>query len=106
MLLPEHLADVRASGLTDLTIEVMRLESVEPSDGLKAKGVVSAYRIPYLQLKDCEPFCRDKLFPPIADENGRQRKYDQPAGAGCRLYVLEHVVDLLADYTKPIYFVE
>jgi len=100
-LLPEHLADPRASGLTDATIELMRLESVEPSDGLKAKGVVSAYRIPYLQLKNCPPFYRDKIFPSLDG-----RKYDQPKGAGCRLYVLEPVVDLLQDFTKPIYFVE
>src|SRR5262245_28792282 len=35
-----------------------------------------------------------------------QRKHDQPTNGGSRLYVLEPVVDLLADYTKPIYFVE
>src|SRR5262245_27660130 len=101
MLLPEHLADLRASGLTDSTIQLMRVESVEPSDWLKSQGVQSAYRIPYLQLKDCEPFYRDKIFPSLDG-----RKYDQPKGAGCRLFVLEPVVDLLRDFTKPIYFVE
>jgi hypothetical protein len=100
-LLPEHLADLRQSGLTDATIELMRLESVDPSDWLKSQGVQSAYRIPYLQLKDCPPFYRDKLFPPLDG-----RKYDQPKGGGCRLYVLEPVVDLLQDFQKPIYFVE
>src|SRR5262245_3704412 len=106
MLLPEHLADVRASGLTDATIELMRCESVDPSDYLKSKGVESAYRIPYLELKNCPSFYRDKIFPPITDDKGRQRKYSQLPGTGCRLYVLEPVVDLLDDYTKPIYFVE
>jgi putative DNA primase/helicase len=105
-LLPEHLADLRASGLTDQTITLMRVESVEPADWLKPKGVKSAYRMPYLELKDCPPFYRDKLFPPIVDEKGGTRKYHQPAGTGCRLYVLEPVVDMLGDYTKPIYYVE
>src|SRR5262245_36641237 len=103
-LLREHLDDLRASGLTDLTITLMRVESVDPPERLKAKGVVSAYRLPYLQLKNCEPFYREKLiYTPGA--NG-DRKYDQPIGGGCRLYVLEPVVDMLQDYTKPIYFVE
>jgi putative DNA primase/helicase len=100
-LLPEHLADLRASGLADATIELMHVESVDPSDWLKSQGVQSAYRIPYLQLKDCPPFYRDKIFPPLGG-----RKYDQSKGGGCRLYVLEPVVDLLQDFTKPIYFVE
>jgi hypothetical protein len=39
-------------------------------------------------------------------EDGKERKYDQPVGTGCRLYVLEPVVDLLPDYTKPIFIVE
>src|SRR5262249_7517063 len=91
-LLPEHLADLRASGLTDSTIGLRRVEPGDPPEGFKAKGVVSVSRLLYLQLKNGEPFYRDKLFPPIADENGRYRKYDQPAGTGCRLYVLEPVV--------------
>src|SRR5262245_47087396 len=35
-----------------------------------------------------------------------QRKHDQPTNGGSRLYVLEPVVDLLQDFTKPAYFVE
>jgi Domain of unknown function (DUF3854) len=104
VLLPEHLDDLRASGLTDATIASMRCESVNPSDYLKSQGVESAYRIPYLQLKDCPPFYRDKLK--YAPGVKGDRKYDQPKGGGCRLYVLEPVVDLLQDFTKPIYFVE
>jgi Domain of unknown function (DUF3854) len=100
-LLPEHVADLRASRLTDATIALMRLESVEPSEWLKSQGVQTAYRIPYLQLKDCPFFYRDRLFPAL---NGR--KYSQPAGSGVHLYVLEPVVDMLQDFTKPIYFVE
>jgi hypothetical protein len=103
---PAHLDDLRKSGLTDATIELMRVESIEPSNRLKAIGVQTAYRIPYLQLKNCPDFYRDKLFPPIVDNDGRARKYDQPLGRGCRLYVLERCVDLLQDFTKPIFFVE
>src|SRR5262245_54152830 len=101
-----HLQDLRNSGLNDDTIALMRVESVEPSDRLKAKGVISAYRMPYLQLKDCSDFYRDRLTPAIIDDKGRQQKYDQPPGVGCRLYVLEPVVDLLQDYRKPLFVVE
>jgi Domain of unknown function (DUF3854) len=105
-LLREHIDDLKRSGLTDSTIALMRIESVDPAEWLKARGVVSAYRIPYLELKDCPFHYRDKLCPALIDENGKTRKYDQPRGAGCRLYVLEPVVDLLSDFTKPIYIVE
>jgi Domain of unknown function (DUF3854) len=105
-LLPPHLADLRASGLDDRTIELMRVSSVEPASHLMDKGVSSALRFPYLELKNCSCFHRDKLFPPPVDENGKIRKYDQPPGTGCRLYVLEPTVDLLGDYTKPLFFVE
>jgi hypothetical protein len=105
-LLPEHLEDLRASGLADATIALMRVESVEPADYLKAKNVKSAYRIPYLELKNCPPFYRDRLFPPIVDENGKTQKYDQPYNGGCRLYVLEPVVDLLSDFRERLFIAE
>jgi Domain of unknown function (DUF3854) len=106
-LLPEHLADLRTSTLTDATIDLMSVESVEPSDRLRSLGVRSSYRIPYLELKDCPEFYRDRLFPPVVNGDGKiVRKYDQPAGSGCRLYVLEPVVDLLSDFTVPIFIVE
>ena len=106
LLLPEHIADLRRSGLNESTIATMGVEDVEPSDWLKSKGVTSAYRIPYLRLKHCPDFHRDRIFPPFVDENGRTRKYSQPKGTGCHLYILEPVVDMLGDYTKPIYYVE
>jgi hypothetical protein len=105
-LLSEHREDLGViSGLNDKTIELMRVESVDPSDRLKSLGVQSAYRIPYLELKDCPPFHRDKLFPPLKDADGKTRKYDQPANS-CRLYVMEPVVDLLQDFTKPLFIAE
>jgi hypothetical protein len=106
MPLLEHTADLRNSGLTDQTISLMRCESVEVSASLIARGVRSAYRIPYLELKDCPYFYRDRLFPPIVDAKGHTQKYDQPKGTGCRLYVLEPVVDMLSDWTKPLFMVE
>jgi putative DNA primase/helicase len=105
-LLPEHQADLCASGLTDATISIMGVVSVDPADYLKAKGVESAYRIPYLELKDCPSFHRDRVFPPIVDENGKRQKYDQPRGTGCRLFVMEPVVDLLQDFREPLFIAE
>jgi hypothetical protein len=67
----EHLEDLYASGLTDQTIELMRVKSVDPPEWLKSKGVVSAYRLPYIELNDCPPFYRDKLFPPVKESDGK-----------------------------------
>jgi len=103
---PSHYEDLQKSGLNDQIIELMRVESVDPPERLQKLGVQSTYRMPYLQLKNCPGFYRDKLFPSITYEDGKTQKYDQPAGGGCRLYVLEPVVDLLQDFTKPVYFVE
>src|SRR5690242_21923941 len=99
LLLEHHLADLHASGLKDETISLMGVKDVEPADWLKSKGVTSAYRIPYLRLKNCPDFYRDRIFPPFIDDNGRTRKYSQPKGTGCHLYVLDPVVDMLGDYT-------
>src|SRR5262245_31582983 len=103
---PEHVQDLRASGLTDSTIALMHVESVDPSAWLKSKGVETAYRLPYTQLNGCGPFWRDKLFPPATQSDGKQQRYHQPTDSGCRLYVLESTVESLRDRAQPLFVVE
>ena len=49
-LAPEHVADLRASGLEDSTIPACGYEAVRPND-IKLQGVDSAYRITYFDLE-------------------------------------------------------
>ena len=44
---PDHLADLRKSGLSDDTIVALGICSVRPTDLKGLDGVTSAYRIPY-----------------------------------------------------------
>lgn len=84
-LAPEHLSDLKASGLTDDTINACRYASVRPHD-IKLPDVNSAYRITYFDL-DGQPNSveRWKLFPPIVRPDGKQ-KYHQPKGTAPHLY--------------------
>jgi putative DNA primase/helicase len=83
---PEHLADLRASGLTDETIRAAGVYSIRPCDishffnlrrGVPSE-IESALCFPY-QGGD---FARIKLFPSVA-----KMKYSQPSKTGARLYM-------------------
>lgn len=83
---PEHLADLRKSGLFDETIRAASVYSIAPSDIAeffsKRKGVPaeinSAMCFPYQGGE----FARIKLFPQVGT-----RKYSQPPRTSARLYV-------------------
>lgn len=84
---PEHLADLRKSGLTDDTIAACAIEAVRPHD-IKLDGVLSAYRLPYFNIdrsRNC--FERRRLFPPIITKDGHTQKYWQPAHTAPELYL-------------------
>ncbi len=84
-LAPEHLSDLKASGLTEDTIKACMFAAIRPQD-IKLRGVDSSYRIPYFDLdgrpNDVE---RWKLFPPIVRPEGKQ-KYHQPLDSAPALY--------------------
>jgi|CXWL01.1.fsa_nt_gi hypothetical protein len=85
-LAPEHLADLRKSGLSDETIKACGFESVRPHD-IKLTGVESAYCLKYRNLdgtRNCAE--RWKLFPPIERPEGTQ-KYHQAPGTAPSLYI-------------------
>ena len=80
---PEHLADLRASGLTDETIRAAGVYSIRPSDidhfflRRVPSEIQSALCFPY----QGGTFARIKLLPPLG-----KMKYAQPPGSGARLY--------------------
>jgi hypothetical protein len=88
---PEHLADLRRSGLTDTTITRQKIRSVPPHMidqllGFDPRGVVSAYLIPFPDPRGgWLDHVRVKVFPTIMTERGTL-KYLQPRGSGVRLF--------------------
>ena len=86
-LAPEHLADLKNSGLTAETIEEAGIYSVPPSDINKVIGwnmpIRSLLAFPYPK---CDHFTRYKLFPHFTPKDGRSMRYFQPKGSGPHLY--------------------
>ena len=90
-LAPDHLADLRKSGLADPTIQSQCFRSVPPAMigrllGFEAPGVVSAYLIPFLDpTGGFMDHIRVKVFPSINSADGTI-KYLQPKKSGVRLF--------------------
>ncbi len=91
-LQPEHLEDLRRSGLTDQTIVAAKIRTIPPADLARFIGphlatkVSSAMLIPYLEGN----FYRVKLFPEVPDGDGHTIRYYQPAGTAPQLYLPSH----------------
>ncbi len=106
---PEHLADLRHSGLSDETIAQAGIRSLAPAEfprflgpSLAAK-IESCYLIPY---PEADGFYRVKLFPPIPDKDGHTVRYYQPAGTAPRLYLSPRARAALADPAIPLSITE
>ena len=88
-LSPEHLMDLKASGLNEETIRASGIRSVPPRDIasiIKANGSLrSLMAIPYPGTN----FTRYKLFPPckLSSKDTKPRKYYQPPGSPVCLYM-------------------
>ena len=98
-LSPEHLADLRKSGLSDETIKKAGIYSVPPGQInklLKRDALVSSMMaIPYpgtegsrkaKTFHDDGSFIRYKPSPPLKGKDGKPQKYWQPPGSGLHLY--------------------
>jgi len=88
-LLPDHLADLKKSSLSDEFIEKAGIYSVPPGDIPKIMGwdapINSMLAFPYPET-DCT---RYKLFPPLKRKGEpRAQKYFQAKGSGLHLYQL------------------
>jgi hypothetical protein len=94
----EHLADLRASGLSDETIRQSGVYSLRPKDFTlffnarkNLSSLETALCFPY---QDGE-FARIKLFPfpSVFDSRGKPMKYSQPPNTSARLYIPFPVTD-------------
>lgn len=90
-LAAEHLADLRASGLTDETIRAHRFRTVPPGMIAQLLGwepsIRSAMLVPYPDPRTgFLPHVRLKVFPPFTGRNGETVKYLQPRGVGARVF--------------------
>lgn len=80
LLHPDHVEDLKKSGLNADTVKAAGIHSVCPADIPESlHGIKSAYKIPY---PGCNGFARLKLFPP---QNGM--KYYQTPNSGLHLYI-------------------
>lgn len=102
---PQHLADLRKSGLSDEIIRAAGIRSVPPRDipkklnGGSDKNVSSAYEIPYTQ----HGFSRLRVF---GDRINGTNKYKQPKSQEICLYVHEPIRPALNDHNVPLFIVE
>lgn len=102
---PNHLTDLRKSGLSDETITAGGFQSVPPRLIRKKLGfdfpdLNSLYEIPY---HDCDGFSRFRCF---AAEGKQVKKYLQPKGTKNRLYIPLAVASTLSDLTTALYVTE
>jgi hypothetical protein len=105
---PDHLADLRKSGLADETVALMNVYSVRPADiskvlGWDPKGVNSVLAFPY---PNTEEFVRYKVFPSYKDEKGHAVKYLQRKGTGAHLYILSTIKGILQNPSIPLAITE
>ena len=86
-LAPEHVADLRKSGLSDATIATLKFESIRPKE-IPIQKAESAYRLPYFDLAgNVNGFERLKLLPAVTSSDGRGIKYYQKPGTPPHLYL-------------------
>lgn len=100
---PDHLQNLRKSGLSDETIQQEGIYSVPPRDinkklGFNDSRIESVMAFPY---PGCDGFERFKLFPP-----SDKKKYWQQKGTPNRLYISEKVEDVLQDVSVSLSLTE
>jgi hypothetical protein len=102
---PDHLADLRKSGLSEDTIIQAAIKSVRPDQinkrlGFNVPGLTSAYEIPY---PGCDGFSRYRCF---YAEGKTGHKYLQRKETGNHLYVPPQITPVLRDAAITLYIVE
>jgi hypothetical protein len=110
-LAPEHLDDLRKSGLRDDTIRAHRIMSVPPSMigqllGFDIAAIRSALLIPFPDPRGgYMDHVRVKIFPSLQDRRGHTIKYLQPTRSEARLYFPWSSVSAL-DGSAPVWLLE
>ena len=100
---PNHLQDLRRSGLSDQTIEEAGIYSVAPCDiakrlGFNSPKIESLLAFPY---PGCAAFERFKVFPVRPGQ-----KYLQPKNSKNHLYIPQKVWTVLQDVNTGFYITE
>lgn len=109
---PDHLADLKASNLSDAIIDAMAVYSMAPAEiprflGYDASGIISALAFPYFDgAGEKSGHIRIKVFPPYKVSGNKPRKYLQKKGSSSHLYILPAVGKILKSVGVPLYFVE
>lgn len=110
-LAPEHLADLRKSGLTDETIAAQRIRTIPPHVidqilGFPSPKVTSAYLIPFADPRGgWFDHVRMKVFPTLTTDQGTI-KYLQPKRSGVRIYFPRATLGAVLRTADPLYFIE
>jgi len=108
---PEHLADLRKSGLSDGTITMQKIRTIPPHMidhllGFEAPKVRHAYLIPFADPRGgWMNHVRMKIFPTITTENGTT-KYLQPRRSGARLFFPLATLERVLQGDKPLWVIE
>lgn len=111
-LAPEHLEDLRKSGLTDSTIRAQFIRSVPPSmigqllrfdDRRIRSALLFPFRSPAGGFLD---HVRLKIFPAFRDKGGHTIKYLQPRGSSPRLYFCATTMAQVLHGAAPVWFLE
>jgi hypothetical protein len=111
LLHPEHLADLRRSGISDETFARQKIRTVPPSMiepllGFDAPQVRHAYLIPFPDPRGgWMNHVRMKVFPSVATGRGTI-KYLQPKRSGVRIFFPLATLNAVMHTTEPLYFVE
>ena len=112
-LAPEHLADLRKSGLTDETIREALIRSVPPAMihpllGFNPSGVVSACLFPHRSASagGFIDFVSIKVFPALKDADGHSIKYLGRRGMAPRLYFPPMSLSAVIQSDAPLWLVE
>jgi hypothetical protein len=104
---PDHLADLRKSGLSDEMIAAAGVRSIS------ARGIVNALGFPVyggtsllcFPYPGADGFCRYKAFYE-SDFAGKRPKYLQKKGSGSHLYIPDTTRTVLRDTSVPLYLTE
>jgi len=111
-LAPEHLDDLRTSGLTDETITAQYIRSVPPAMiprllGFDIPSVRSALLFPFRSPSGgFTDHVRVKIFPPLTGADGHTIKYLQRKGTAPRLYFVAGCLREVLEGAVPLWVVE
>lgn len=110
---PDHLADLRKSGLSNETIFEANIKSVEPDDIDKVFGYPTHAKSAYEIIYPGTDYARYKMFYDEADKINpktgevlERPKYLCKKGSGNHLYIPNKVQPILKDLSIPLYLSE